>query len=59
MSNVCAYIRESLPVWCLCNTYLQECLIVEISINNKKGYVIHYIDTLVKLQMNLTPLLTI
>ena len=38
--GVCAYIRESLPVRCLSNAYLQECLILEISINNKKGYVV-------------------
>ena len=38
--GVCVYIRESLPVRCLSNTYLQECLILEISINNKKGYVL-------------------
>ena len=37
--GVCAYIRESLPVRCIGNAYLQECLILEISINNKKGYV--------------------
>ena len=35
-----AYIRESLPVKCLSNVYLQECLILEISINNKKDYVV-------------------
>ena len=34
------FIRESLPVTCLSNAYLQECLILEISINNQKGYVI-------------------
>ena len=38
--DVCAYIRESLPVRCLSNAYLQECLILEIYINNKKGYVV-------------------
>ena len=38
--GACAYIRESLPVRCLSNAYLQECLILEISINNKKGYVV-------------------
>ena len=37
--GVCPYIRESLPVKCLSNAYLQECYILEISINNKKGYV--------------------
>ena len=48
--SVCAYIRELLPVTCLSNTYLQECLILEISINNEKGYVV---------SLNLTLLLTI
>ena len=38
--GVCAYIRESLPVRCLSNTYLQEYFILEISINNEKGYVV-------------------
>ena len=38
--GVCAYIRESLPVRCFSNTYLQEYFILEISINNKNGYVI-------------------
>ena len=37
--GVCAYIRESLPVRCLSNAYLQECLILEISINNRKSFV--------------------
>ena len=37
---VCAYIRESLPVTCLSKAYLQECLLLEISINNKIGYVV-------------------
>ena len=38
--GVCAYIRESLPVRCLSNAYLQKYLILEISINNKNGYVV-------------------
>ena len=38
--GVCAYIRESLPARYLSNAYLQECLISEISINNKMGYVV-------------------
>ena len=33
--GVCAYIRESLTVRCLSNAYLQGCLILKISINNK------------------------
>ena len=38
--GVCAYIKKSLHVRCLINTHLQECLILEITINSKKGYVI-------------------
>ena len=56
--GACAYITESLPVRCLSNTYLQECLMLEISINNKKGYVVS-LYPLVKLQMNLTPSLAL
>ena len=55
--GVCAYIRESLPVRCLSSIYLQECLVLKISVNNKMLF--HWIDPLVKLQMNLTPLLII
>ena len=36
--GVCAYTTESLPVRCLNNTYLQECPVLEIYINNKKSY---------------------
>ena len=38
--TISAYIRESTLVRCFSNAYLQECLILEISINNKKGYVV-------------------
>ena len=38
--GVCVYIKESLPVSCLPNPYLEECLIFEVSINNKRCYVI-------------------
>ena len=38
--DLCAYIRESLPVRCLSSIYLQECLTLEITGNNKKGYVV-------------------
>ena len=38
--GVCAYVRESLPVRNLSNTYLSECLTLEVTIGNKKGYVI-------------------
>ena len=37
---LCAYIRGSLLVRYLSNAYLQECLILEISVNNKKSYVV-------------------
>ena len=57
--GVSAYIRDSLPVRCLSNAYLQECLILEISINNKRVMLLHCIDPLVKHQINLTPLLKI
>ena len=53
--GACAYNRELLPVRCLSNTYLQECFILEISINNKTGYVVSLIQRLI----NLTPLSTI
>ena len=32
--------KESLPVSCLSNPYLKKCLIFEVSINNKRGYVV-------------------
>ena len=38
--GACVYFKESLPVSCLPNPYLKECLIFEVSINNKKGYVV-------------------
>ena len=38
--GVWVYFKESLPVSCLPNPYLKECLIFEVSINNKRGYVV-------------------
>ena len=38
--GVCVYFKESLPVSCLPNPYLKECLIFEVSLNNKTGYVV-------------------
>ena len=38
--GVCVYFKESLPVSCLPNPYLKKCLIFEVSINNKRGYVV-------------------
>ena len=37
---VCVFFKESLPVSCLPNPYLKECLISEVCINNKRGYVV-------------------
>ena len=36
----CAYVRESLPVLNFSNSYLSECLTLEVTISNKKGYVV-------------------
>ena len=38
--GVCVYFKESLPVRCLPNSYLKEYLILEVSINNKRDYVV-------------------
>ena len=37
--GVCIYYRESLAVELVETNYLSECLLCEVSINNKKGYV--------------------
>ena len=36
--GVCAYARESVPVRNFSNSYLSECLTLEVTISNKKGY---------------------
>ena len=33
-------VRESLPVHNFSNSHLSECLTLEVTINNKRGYVI-------------------
>ena len=38
--GVCVYSQESLSVRCLPNHYLKECFIFQVSINNKRGYVV-------------------
>ena len=38
--SVCAYVRESLLVRNFSNSYLNECLTLEVIISNRKGYVI-------------------
>ena len=38
--GVCAYVRETLPVRNFSNSYLSECLTLEVTISNRKGYVI-------------------
>ena len=37
--GVCIYYRESVAVQLVETNYLSECLLCEVSINNKKGYV--------------------
>ena len=37
---VCVHSKKSLRVRCLPNSYLKECLTLEVSINNKTGYII-------------------
>ena len=51
--GVCVYFKESLPVKCLSNSYLKECLILEVSINNKEVMLFHCIGHLVKRLMSL------
>ena len=36
----CAYFRESLPVRVVPNHHLSECLILEVNLINKKGYLV-------------------
>lgn len=55
--GLCICVKESLPVRCLSNMYLQECFNLEVSINNKKGFVVSLYGSLVKLLVDLTPLL--
>ena len=38
--GVCAYVRETLPVRNFSNSYLSECLTLEVTITSRKGYVI-------------------
>ena len=38
--GVYVYFKESLPVRCLPNSYLKECLILKVSTNSKRGYVV-------------------
>ena len=38
--RVCAYVRESLPVRNFTNSYLSQCLTVEVTIRNNEGYVV-------------------
>lgn len=36
--GVCAYFRESLPIRFISKSHLNECLILEVSVSNEKGY---------------------
>ena len=38
--GVCANVRESLPVRVVPNHHLSECLILEVNLKNKKGYLV-------------------
>ena len=38
--GVCIYFKESLSVSCVPNPYLKGCLMFEVFINNKKGYIV-------------------
>ena len=38
--GVCAYVKEYLPVCNFSNLYLSECLTLEVTISNKKSYVV-------------------
>ena len=38
--GVCAYVRESLPVRVVPNHHLSGCLILEVNLKNKKGYLV-------------------
>ena len=40
--GVCAYVRESLPVRVVPNHHLSECLILEVNLKNKKGYLVSF-----------------
>ena len=37
---VCAYVRESLPLRNFSNSYLSECVTLEVTYSNKKAYVV-------------------
>ena len=39
-ASACTYIRESLPVCNFSNSYLSECLTLDVTIGNKKDCVI-------------------
>ena len=38
--GVSVYFKKYLPVRCLPNSYLKECFLLEVSINNKRGHVV-------------------
>ena len=46
--GVCMYIRGSLPIRCISDAYLQECLMLEILFTlEKRVILLNYIDSLV------------
>ena len=38
--GVCAYFRDSLPIRFISKSHLNECLILEVSVSNEKGYAV-------------------
>ena len=63
--GACTYVRESLPVRNFSNSYLSECLTLEVTVSKKKGYVVtlyrspsqtsdSFISNLEKLLINVT-----
>ena len=47
--GACACFRESLPVRVVSNHHLNECLILEVNLKNKKGYLVSLIRILTNL----------
>ena len=41
--DVCAYVRESLPVRIFINSYLSKCLTLDVTISKKKGLLCYFI----------------
>ena len=55
----CVCYKEFVPVRYLPNSYLKDCLILEVSINNNINRLFHCTSHLVKLLMDMTRLLLV